>query len=752
MKHFLLKIGLMLSLCSLVLTLAHAQEPNFKVKLKITGVEGYTGAYLLTFNEQSNNYKAEPKDGVCTLTGYVSEPTVCRISLGNAMQLVKGTANSYLPYKCSSLYLIISPNDDLSITGDLTGKDFMDIYCRINDENKKFATYLSECYKPMNLHGRNAVYLMKNKDISAEEKAKIAKEQESYTQQQQQIRMDFLNRPEGSIGALWLMQDMLIRSQIAVEDLKPIFKKIDISKYGKSFYYKAVKQRLEASDLVAIGKPCPEIETNASYDGKLFNLRSLRGKYVILDFWGTWCGACLKGVPAMKAFRDKYADKIQILGIANDKNTTYWKKVIDARGMNWPHILIGKGELDYVSKFNVQGFPTKILIDPQGIIRYRSVGESNEFYNEVAKIIGGEVAEENCTITFECPNYRMKQLYTVAVLPNGVQRKPIEFSNGKATLKLAVSDVTRVLIQNIDTAYNIKTSHGYIPPIMADFYIAPNENLKVSFDNTTWPLMTIEGSDLAKDISRYKAIISPKEAEFRRLLKLRYQSAGEEQKRYDQQIAQIEKETSKARIDFILSNPKALYTLLLAERYYRSFSDSELDQVIQNLKSSFAGNTHFKTLEKAAERLKAVVVGAAAPSFTKKDKDGKTISLDQYKGKYLLLDFWGTWCGYCRKAHPHLVELHKKYAPLGLEIINVASEGKNANRQKWLDAIKKDGLVWTNILNDEDVKACNMVALYNISGFPTKVLINPEGKIQYIGVGSKTDIDQVLEKAFNEKK
>ncbi|MDD2426459.1 MAG: thioredoxin-like domain-containing protein, partial [Bacteroidales bacterium] len=93
------------------------------------------------------------------------------------------------------------------------------------------------------------------------------------------------------------------------------------------------------------------------------------------------------GVPHMKAFRDKYADRLQIFGVSNDKNVSGWKSVIEKNGMNWPNVLIGPGEKDFVAKFNVQGFPTKILISPDGMVLYRETGESEEFYKKVEELI-----------------------------------------------------------------------------------------------------------------------------------------------------------------------------------------------------------------------------------------------------------------------------------------------------------------------------------------------------------------------------
>ena len=143
-------------------------------------------------------------------------------------------------------------------------------------------------------------------------------------------------------------------------------------------------------------------------------------------------------------------------------------------------------------------------------------------------------------------------------------------------------------------------------------------------------------------------------------------------------------------------------------------------------------------------------VGGTAPEFEKVDKDGNTIRLSDYKGKYVLLDFWGSWCSPCRASHPHLKELEAKYAPKGLVVINIASESEPHARETWLKAIEEDGMTWTQILNNEGQEKCDVVKEYAITAFPTKVLIGTDGKILVRAVGDATPIDAELQKIFGE--
>ncbi|NQX39308.1 AhpC/TSA family protein [Pedobacter steynii] len=126
--------------------------------------------------------------------------------------------------------------------------------------------------------------------------------------------------------------------------------------------------------------------------------------------------------------------------------------------------------------------------------------------------------------------------------------------------------------------------------------------------------------------------------------------------------------------------------------------------------------------QKKAEQ-KLAKVGDSAIDFRQQDINGKAVSLSSFKGKYVLIDFWASWCAPCRAEHPAIVKAYQTYKDKGFTILGVSLDSRNT-KQAWLDAIKKDGLTWTQV---SDLKAFeNQVALlYGVTAIPQNFLIDP---------------------------
>lgn len=142
--------------------------------------------------------------------------------------------------------------------------------------------------------------------------------------------------------------------------------------------YEKELARDKAKEAMKPGNPAPEF-TLKDLDGKNFDLSSLRGKYVVLDFWGSWCGWCIKGIPEMKKAYEKYKGKIEFVGIDCNDTEDKWKKAVAEHQLPWINVR-NIGEPDVAVMYGVSGYPTKYVIDPEGKIAKQVVGEDPEFY------------------------------------------------------------------------------------------------------------------------------------------------------------------------------------------------------------------------------------------------------------------------------------------------------------------------------------------------------------------------------------
>lgn len=280
----------------------------------------------------------------------------------------------------------------------------------------------------------------------------------------------------------------------------------------------------------------------------------------------------------------------------------------------------------------------------------------------------------------------------------------------------------------------------------------PGENLKVtgSFSN-----YQVDGSAFYKDFEQCRKVSASFEEGVKNLQ--RDYSAKMEQganpdsleKVINKAYEELKANLSDATLKYIKAHPdmEACVSMLDnvdVENYKEvlaALSPAVREGRMKGLVDHFADYAQ-KALEREAAK-KNTVEGNVAPDFTLKSIDGKNISLSSLKGKVVVLDFWGSWCGWCIKGMPKMKEYYAKYKGK-LEILGIDC---NDTEQKWRDAVKKHELPWLHVRNEGNP---DVTVLYGISGFPTKIVIDAEGKISKVVVGESEDfytyLDQLLGK------
>ncbi|MDR2271012.1 MAG: redoxin family protein [Sphingobacterium sp.] len=213
----------------------------------------------------------------------------------------------------------------------------------------------------------------------------------------------------------------------------------------------------------------------------------------------------------------------------------------------------------------------------------------------------------------------------------------------------------------------------------------------------------------------------------------------------------ITKEKLKTIQSFIQKHPESYISLYLLANEFNAYTADGYEKAFEGLSPQLRSLTVATALKKKIADLKITTAGTVAIDFQRTDQHGKQVKLSDLRGKYVLLDFWGSWCVPCRRSHPHLKELYQEYKDRGFEILAIANEkkGKTLEERKktWMEAIHTDEIPWIHVLADEGSGAPDVLNTYGITGFPTKILLDREGRIVMRTLGNMNDeLDEYLKK------
>lgn len=268
----------------------------------------------------------------------------------------------------SRIWFIAYPGAEINCTGKIS--TFVDAYPhdKINDD---FAEINSKIF-PL-IDQTNTIQIdLATKNYDDIKRKELYEQSELLYDRVKKLKAEFVRSHPKSIAASYIFSDSYYRNEYTHKEAKVVFENFDKPTLSGTPFYEEVKKRLEAVESTEIGMLAPEIKTTYTLDGKEFTLSSLRGNYVLMDYWGSWCGPCMAEMPKIKEYHAKYSGKnFIVLGVNSGDPDKRWRTTIENKQFNWNHIRT-TNDNNLLIPFNVSSFPTKILIDPAGKIIYSS--------------------------------------------------------------------------------------------------------------------------------------------------------------------------------------------------------------------------------------------------------------------------------------------------------------------------------------------------------------------------------------------
>lgn len=369
--------------CAMLTSLSACAQSNNT--LEVSGDLKGLKDTLIVFTPNGEGYKRDTvlvKDGKFAFTTSVSEPADIHLY----------SPGSLRGEERIGFTLLAMPGEKVAIKGDITtsyyvsGSKFYEEYNeadRANDAAQAPLKQFSDSLSKIMMNGGD------QQKIMAEYQAKAP----ALQKQADEAMLAFIQKhadSEGAAAFITKMSDIEVAKKAAAA-LSDRVRNGRMKSYYQGYIDQVeaqAKAEAEAAKKQAAGVEAPDFTLN-DINGKPLSLSSLRGKYVILDFWGTWCGWCVKGIPQMKEYYEKYKGKFEILSIDCNETEDKWKDGVKKYELPWLNVYQPRqGDMQTTKLYAVQGFPTKILVGPDGKIVKTVVGEDPAFYTFLDETFG----------------------------------------------------------------------------------------------------------------------------------------------------------------------------------------------------------------------------------------------------------------------------------------------------------------------------------------------------------------------------
>jgi peroxiredoxin len=335
------------------------------------------------------------------------------------------------------------------------------------------------------------------------------------------------------------------------------------------------------------------------------------------------------------------------------------------------------------------------------------------------------------------------------------------FSSGTATLNYIQNDQSVTKNSSIiNGGFSFKGSLGEPQEVQIEFkdngrtadirFFAKNGAITIKADSADPSNVEVRGSSAQVEFEEYKKQIDPvdkKNGELNNTGRNLFIAGKITEKIKDSLFAihdQLEIEKQSIVAAFAKKHPASVVSAwAIANTFAYDPSLNTIEQLYGTLTASNRNSRYGKAIKEIIESTKKTGVGQRAIEITENDVNGKPVSLSSFKGKYLLIDFWASWCGPCRAENPNIVKQYNAFKDKGFDILGISLDG---NKDLWLKAIEADHLTWTEVSDLNSWKNSAAVT-YGVKGIPFNLLLDKDGVIMARNLRA-ADLENKLKEIF----